>query len=62
MCFSIGDRVIATESLDGRSFPAVPKDTHGIVTAVSVWGGSHTVTFENGHTATTVAEWYLRKI
>lgn len=62
MCFAIGDRVIATESLDGRSFPALPKNTQGIVTAVSIWGGSYTVKFDNGHTAIAVAEWYLRTV
>lgn len=61
MTFVIGDHVVATESLDGRFFPAVPKNTQGIVTAMSVWGGSYTVKCDNGHTVTAVAEWYLRK-
>lgn len=60
--FRKGDRVAATDSLGGTHFPAVSRGAEGVVTAESVWGGSYTVEFDNGHTETGVAEWYLKSI
>lgn len=59
--FAVGDRVMATEGISGLVFTKAPKGTEGVVTAVSLFGGSITVDFENGVTET-VRESQIAKI
>lgn len=52
MAFEVGDPVMATVKLGGMLVASVPKGTRGVITRISVFGGSITVDFENGRTET----------